>query len=41
MRVLAELATRTQVLLFTHHHHLVDLARAEVPTEVLRVHALS
>lgn len=40
MRVLAELATRTQVLFFTHHKHLVELARAEVPGEVLRVHTL-
>lgn len=37
MRVLGELATRTQVLFFTHHQHLVDLARAEVPAETLRV----
>jgi len=37
MRVLGELATRTQVLFFTHHKHLVDLARAEVPPSVLRV----
>ena len=37
MRALGELATRTQVLFFTHHQHLVDLARAEVPTETLRV----
>ena len=26
MKVLAELATRTQVILFTHHAHLRDLA---------------
>lgn len=28
LEVLAELAERTQVLFFTHHRHLVDLARA-------------
>lgn len=28
--VLAQLATRTQVLFFTHHQHLVDLARARL-----------
>ena len=28
--VLAELATKTQVLFFTHHRHLVDIARARL-----------
>ena len=37
MRVLGELATRTQVLFFTHHQHLVDLAREQVSADVLRV----
>jgi uncharacterized protein YhaN len=37
MRVLGELATRTQVLFFTHHHHLVDLAQREIAPDVLRV----
>jgi len=27
-RVLAELGQKTQILFFTHHHHLVDIARA-------------
>jgi uncharacterized protein YhaN len=40
MRVLGELATRTQVLFFTHHQHLVELARTAVPAEVLRVREL-
>ena len=40
MRVLGELATHTQVLFFTHHQHLVDLARAEVSPDVLRMHVL-
>ncbi len=30
LRVLAELAKRTQVLVFTHHRHLVDVARREL-----------
>jgi uncharacterized protein YhaN len=29
--VLAELAQQTQVLCFTHHHHLVDLAAKAIP----------
>lgn len=29
--VLADLAERTQVLVFTHHHHLVSLAEATIP----------
>lgn len=29
--VLADLAARTQVLVFTHHRHLVDLAEATIP----------
>lgn len=29
--VLAELSTRTQVLFFTHHHHLVDVGKAISP----------
>ncbi|MBB4265639.1 YhaN family protein [Roseospira visakhapatnamensis] len=31
LRVLADLAARTQVLVFTHHRHLVDLAEAAIP----------
>ena len=27
LRCIAELSKQTQVLLFTHHHHLVELAR--------------
>jgi uncharacterized protein YhaN len=35
LKCLAELATKTQVLLFTHHRHLVDLAIAVNPTTVV------
>ncbi len=41
-RVLAELAKRTQVLFFTHHEHLVDVARAalgEVSLNVVQIDA--
>jgi uncharacterized protein YhaN len=30
LHVLLDLAQHTQVLFFTHHHHLIDLARAEL-----------
>ena len=34
-RVLAKLAERTQVLFFTHHEHLANLARNSVKPEVV------
>lgn len=37
---LGELATRTQVLFFTHNRHMVDLARATLGADGLHVHAL-
>lgn len=37
IHTLSELAKRTQVIFFTHHHHLVDLARAVVPEDVLHI----
>jgi uncharacterized protein YhaN len=40
LRVLGELGSRTQVLLFTHHERNVDLATATVPAGVLAVHRL-
>ncbi|HJK97937.1 MAG TPA: hypothetical protein RMF84_11980, partial [Polyangiaceae bacterium LLY-WYZ-14_1] len=38
--VLGELSPKIQVLLFTHHDRMVDLAREAVPTGRLRVHTL-
>lgn len=38
--ILAELGRTTQVLFFTHHRHLVDLAREVVPHEILGVQEL-
>lgn len=40
LQVLSELAKRTQVLLFTHHLHHVELARQVLDTERLTVHQL-
>jgi uncharacterized protein YhaN len=41
LEILAELSTRMQVLFFTHHARLVELARAAVPACSLTVHELS
>ena len=40
LRVLADLATRTQVLFFTHHQHLADLAEEAVSKDRLVRHDL-
>ncbi|HQO80124.1 MAG TPA: AAA family ATPase [Deltaproteobacteria bacterium] len=40
LKILAELSGRTQVILFTHHRHLCDLASGNIPPEVLCVHEL-
>ena len=41
LQVLAELSRQTQVIFFTHHRHLVDLAEAHVDSDVLVLHELS
>jgi uncharacterized protein YhaN len=40
LEVLAELSARTQVIFFSHHEHLVDLAQECIPGDVLFVHRL-
>ncbi|QDU44537.1 Chromosome partition protein Smc [Symmachiella dynata] len=40
LQVFAELSSKTQVIFFTHHEHLIELARATVPDTVLFVHQL-
>jgi uncharacterized protein YhaN len=40
LRAFATLSARTQVIFFTHHRHLADLARRELPEGVLHVHSL-
>ncbi len=40
LEALAALSTRTQILFFTHHEHLVDLARSALGGDVLFVHRL-
>jgi DNA repair exonuclease SbcCD ATPase subunit len=40
LSVLAELSRKTQVIIFTHHAHLVELAERNLGGDVLRVHRL-
>ncbi len=41
LQALAELATKTQVILFTHHERIVELARGAIPAARVRIHDLS
>jgi len=41
LECLAELSRRTQVLFFTHHDHLVGLARERFPEDLVHVHRLT
>lgn len=41
LRTLAAIAASSQVLLFTHHAHILDLARIAVPPPILTEHSLS
>jgi uncharacterized protein YhaN len=41
LKALAELSKRTQVLFFTHHDHLAELARSALGEDVLFVHHLT
>ncbi len=38
---LVALSTKTQVIFFTHHHHLVELATKNIPADKLIVHELA
>ncbi len=40
LKILADLSTRTQVIYFTHHEHLVELARTAVGDKGLCIHRL-
>lgn len=40
LKVLAELSARTQILFFTHHHHLLDLAQRALPEGMVFTHRL-
>jgi hypothetical protein len=41
LKCLGELARKTQVIFFTHHRHLVELACQHLPADLLFVHALA
>lgn len=41
LRLFAELGSRAQILLFTHHRHVVDLAKRVLPGEQINVAELS
>ena len=41
LECLGELSRRTQVIFFTHHRHLVALARQHLPEDLLFVHSLA
>lgn len=40
LQVLADLSDRTQVIFFTHHEHLLDVARRQIAADKLVVHRL-
>ena len=40
LAALAELSARTQVLFFTHHRHIIDLAKDHLPRDVVFLHEL-
>ena len=40
LQALAEFSRGGQVVVFTHHEHLLDVARRAVPSDVLQVAAL-
>ena len=40
LKILAEISKQTQVIFFTHHRHLVDIAKSSVSKEDLIVHSL-
>jgi uncharacterized protein YhaN len=40
LRALARFAEGSQVMIFTHHHHLIDVARAALGAQALAIHNL-
>ena len=41
LNVLADLSQKTQVIFFTHHPHLVNLAKNNIDSEILKQHVLA
>ncbi len=40
IKVLKELSEKTQVIFFTHHKHLIEIAKNTLPKELLQIHYL-
>ncbi|MFP4572865.1 MAG: AAA family ATPase [Desulfobacterales bacterium] len=40
LKILAELSERTQVIFFTHHYHLIELAKERMPQDTVAYHKL-
>lgn len=40
LNVLSEISKKTQIIFFTHHRHILDLAEKALPSELLRLHYL-
>ena len=40
LRILADISNHTQVILFTHHRHLCDLAGESIPPDILHIQEL-
>jgi len=40
LKVLSELSRETQVILFTHHNHLIEIAKKVITPEILHLHSL-
>jgi len=41
LQALADVSDRTQVVFFTHHEHLIDVARRQIAADRLFVHYLT
>jgi uncharacterized protein YhaN len=41
LKAMAGLAEKTQIIFFTHHMHLVDIAKRTVPEQLFRLYNLS
>jgi uncharacterized protein YhaN len=37
---MGDIAEKTQIIFFTHHQHLVDLAKKTLPAKILSMHHL-
>jgi uncharacterized protein YhaN len=40
LKILAKLSERVQIIYFTHHHHLIELAQSVIGREQLLIHTI-